>query len=326
MIRHSIVAVSLLFVACSRSPTPELIVTTKARPPAKPAMDAEFWRYWGDGQAEVSSYDIVVNRYGQPRKGLAVAIFVTEPFSNTARVKADPGRHADVDVFPVIKLNLLKKYQTGVYDYSDMLSVFVSLAAVNNRSAGVPAKISFSSQEWCGHVYSQALLGPRFVHADLHSYFDGEADQRMQLRLPPNGVSEDGALLWARSIAQPRLKPGMSAVVPALKSLESVRMKHLPLSVGDMTFSVAPKSSNVVVPAGKFETLAYTARAGGFTRTFYVEATAPYRVIRWETSEGEQAQLRASDRMKYWELNAPSGEAALSKLGLEPKAAGRWSF
>ena len=34
-----------------------------------------------------------------------------------------------------MKLNLVKDYQTGIYDYNDMLSTFVSLAPVNQRLA-----------------------------------------------------------------------------------------------------------------------------------------------------------------------------------------------
>ena len=38
---------------------------------------------------EIASYDLTYPRYGEPRPGLAVTIFVTEPFSAEARVKAD---------------------------------------------------------------------------------------------------------------------------------------------------------------------------------------------------------------------------------------------
>ena len=40
--------------------------------------------------------------------------------------------------FPVMKLNLIKDYQTGIYDYNDMLSAFVSLADVNNHPGAHP--------------------------------------------------------------------------------------------------------------------------------------------------------------------------------------------
>ena len=60
--------------------------------PIPPAYDQAFWAIWGDGQAELAGYDLTIARYNQPRHGIAVTIFVTETFSNTLRVKADPGK------------------------------------------------------------------------------------------------------------------------------------------------------------------------------------------------------------------------------------------
>jgi hypothetical protein len=54
--------------------------------------DVGFRKTWGDGQAEVAGYSLTYPRYGQPRTGTAVTIFVTEPLSESLRVKADPGK------------------------------------------------------------------------------------------------------------------------------------------------------------------------------------------------------------------------------------------
>jgi hypothetical protein len=109
-------------------------------PSQPPLLDAAFWKHWGDGQAELSGYDLTFPRYGQLRRGVAVTIFVTEPFSSSARVKADPGKHPAADEFPAMKLNLIEDYQTGIYDYNDMTSSFIALAPVNGRPAGSPVK------------------------------------------------------------------------------------------------------------------------------------------------------------------------------------------
>ena len=79
-----------------------------------PSYDQAFWSIWGDGQAELAGYDLTIPRYNQPRRGVAVTIFVTETFSNSARVKSDPGKHPPSDEFPVMKSNLVKDYQTGI--------------------------------------------------------------------------------------------------------------------------------------------------------------------------------------------------------------------
>jgi hypothetical protein len=282
-----------------------------------PRFDAKFWSVWGDGQAELNAYDLTFSRYNQLRKGVSVAIFVTETFSNTLRVKADPGKHGPGDEFPVMKLNLVKDYQTGIYDYNDMLSAFVALAPVNQRLAATPTKISFSSQEWCGHVYSQLLFGEAKARFTQHSYFDGEADQQRDMEYPRDGFSEDGLMLWARGMARPFLKPGEKSTAQMLTSLETARGKHIPLTWAYQTLSRDLKPQNLRVPAGSFEVEVFReTRKDKSWRAFYVEKAPPHRVIKWETSEGEKAELLGSDRMKYWEMNKEGGEAALQRLGV----------
>src|SRR3989454_8081465 len=130
-----------------------------------PSYDQAFWSTWGDGQAELAGYDLSIPRYNQPRRGVAITIFVTETFSNSARVKADPGKHPPSDEFPVMKLNLVKDYQTGVYDYNEMTSSFVALQPVNGRAARSPTKTSVSRQEGGGDPYHQLLVDPKSIRA-----------------------------------------------------------------------------------------------------------------------------------------------------------------
>jgi hypothetical protein len=294
-------------------------------PPANPvvqapAFDAAFWKQWGDGQAELSGYELTFPRYGQPRRGVAATIFVTETFSNALRVKSDPGRHPASDEFPVMKLNLVQDYQTGIYDYNDMTSSFVALAPVNGRPAGFATKISFSSQEWCGHTFQQLLFDARAIRATSHSYFDGEADQQSQLDEPPGGISEDELLLWARGMAAPRLAPGERREVPFLPSLQASRQQHVPLSWRRATLTRSARFQQISGPLGKFTVETWAAAVpGGIQRTIYVEAAEPHRIVRWEAANGERADLLGSQRMKYWEMNRQGFETALKRLGLSPR-------
>ena len=179
-----------------------ILLTGSAQQPKAPSRyNADFWKTWGDGQAELSSYDLVQPRYGSPRRGTAVAIFVTEMFSNSARVKADPGKHPKSDEFPVMKLNLVKDFQTGVYDYNDMTSAFLALDNVNSRPAGTLTKVSFSGQEWCGHVYHQLLFDARSIRSARHSYFDGEGDEQRSLTYPAGSIAADALWFWTRGMA-----------------------------------------------------------------------------------------------------------------------------
>lgn len=297
-----------------------LTVAFLASAAARPALfTGDFWKLWGDGQAEIASYDLTEPHYGKPRQGVAVAIWVSETFSNSARVKADPGKHPKSDEFGVMKLNLVKDFQTGIYDYNDMTSVFVATQAVNGRDPGYPSKISFSSQEWCGNVYHQVLFDRSKIRSTRHSYFDGEADANVELLYPGNGVAEDVLPFWARGMAEPVLAPGETRAVDVLTSLQYVRDKHVKASWSKGTLAHAAAPVEVVTPAGRFQAEVYTATLAHVKKTFYVEPAGAKRILKWETSAGEKGELLASERLKYWQMNGPGGEAALKKLKLAPR-------
>ena len=286
----------------------------------QPRFDNAFWKYWGDGHAELAGYDLSMPRYGQIRSGTAVTIFVTETFSNQLRVKADPDQHPDTDEFPVMKLNLIHDFPTGIYDYNMMTSIFVALRSVNGRPAGWPTKVSFSAQEWCGHVYQQLLFDTDGIRRQLHSYFDGEADQEDRLDYPRGGVSEDALLLWARRLTGPVLKAGESRRVPVLRSVQVARLRHVPMIWQEATLSRSDAVEQVTVPAGTFDVNQLRASIDeGRTWTFYVETAPPHRLVRWKTSEGQKADLLSSARLKYWQMNANGYESALSQLGLRAR-------
>lgn len=284
--------------------------------------DDAFWKFWGDGRGEVSSYDLTFPRYGELRKGTAVLIFVTEPFSNEARVKADPGKHPKSDEFPVMKLNRIQDFATGIYDYNLMTSTFVALTPVNGYPAGSPTKIAFSAQDWCGHVFQELLFDAKGIRYTNHSYFDGEGDQERALDRKPDGFAEDALLLWARGFVEPRLARGESKEVPFLISCQASRLLHRPLEWTSATLSRGQESKTIGVPAGSFEVETSVAEAAdGRKWTIDVEAAAPHRIVRWETNDGEKGELLAGERMKYWEMNDEKFAGDVKRLHLTPRPA-----
>jgi len=286
-----------------------------------PIADSQFWKTWGDGQAELAAYDLVEPHYGHPRRGTAVTIFVSETFSNSARVKADPGKHPKQDEFAVMKLNLVKDFQTGVYDYNDMTSAFVALDAVNSRKAGWLTKVAFSSQEWCGNVYHQMLFDAKGIRSTRHSYFDGEGDQQQTLPYPDNGLAADALLLWARQMAEPKMAPGDRRTVQLLSGLQAVRDSHRPAEWTQAKLGRMKVMAPLTVPAGTFAVEAWTVESGDRKLTIYTETARPYRIVKWESSKGEKAELLGVDRMKYWQLNGVGAESYLKKLKLAPRPA-----
>ena len=283
-----------------------------------PATAGDFWKHWGDGRAELNGYRLTQPRYGALRSGAAVLVFVTEDFSDALRVKAESRPGAAPGVYPVMKLNHLRQFQTGLYDYNTMTSVFARVA-----SAWPVRKVSFSSQDWCGQVWHQLLPASGRVDGIFHSYFEGEADGRDELPLPDGGVFEDALPILLRGLdggsSLPLPAAGGSRAVPFLPSLLSRRLNHSRLSWGRATLSRASSSVEVTVPAGKFRALTYTVAVEGGAKThFSVEEAWPHRLLQWSSDSGEEATLLGSSRQPYWKQNGAGGEKFLAELGLRP--------
>ncbi len=283
----------------------------------------EFWKQWGDGRAELAGYELTITQYGQQRKGVAVTIFVTERFNDEKRVKAEPpkrsasGRTGD---YSVMKLNLIKDFPTGIYDYNMMSSIFVALEPLRGRPAGSPVKVSFSAQEWCGHVYHQLLFDKSNVRQEQHSYFEARADSKDTLPYPQSGIAEDTLFHWARGFAGPVLVAGETVDVRMLTSLQTARLKNEGSAWKNAKLSRAGETARITVPAGMFEVEQFTAAIeAGDKWTFYIEKASPRRIIKWERGADEVGELLASERLKYWEMQADGQKAVLDKLGLSAR-------
>ena len=72
-------------------------------------------------------------------------------------------------------------------------------------------------------------------------------------------------------------------------------------------------STRKTYPAGR------VAPASVRTWTFYVEADAPHRVIKWTRTDGISAELVGSKRLPYWSLNSEGHEQHLKDIGLKPR-------
>ncbi len=279
----------------------------------------EVARHWQDGQAELAAYALKQPRYGELRSGTVVLIYVTEPFSESARVKADPGRHPAADVFPALKLNVAKDFQTGIYDYNLMTSVFVAMTARGGQRAGAPTKLVFSGQEWCGALFEELLFDADAVRQERFSYFDGEGDQKARLPRPAGGLTVDELPMLVRSLPVPYLAPGASREVELLPSLERTRLVHKELAWKKGTVSRSQERGRAEVPAGAFEVETWTADLGGGERYEYlVEVAFPHRLVGWRGPEGEEGRLLGAKRLPYWQLNGEGMEKHLESLGLQP--------
>jgi hypothetical protein len=196
--------------------------------------EGNFDEYWYQGKAEISSYDLTQARYGELRKGDAVLVFVTEPFSKSSQVKTTPTSSNKEDVVSVLKLNAIKKFVTGVYDYSMLSSVFTPVDVQNQPHS---IKVSTSIQEWCGHIYTQLNLQTYKYKVLLHSYFEHEADREYQVE---QALLEDE--LFNRIRINPNTLP--TGTVQIIPSTTIARLLHYKLSVREAEVVQKPHASN----------------------------------------------------------------------------------
>lgn len=274
-----------------------------------------FWDHWGDGKAELAGYTLRQPRYGELREGQAVLITVTETFTEAQRVKSDGGHD---DEFPVVKLNEVREFQTGIYDYDVMTSSFLPLDGRTPR--GVPTKVAFSMQEWCGLTHDQLVINGESMERRGHSYFDGEADRTHSLPVAREALFADALPLLVRGLTGELLEPGEAMEVDLLPRLSEVRMAHSDLSWRRATLRRSPESQPVETVLGTVAAheVVLEDRAGELV--YVVESAPPHRILSWRGPGGEEAVLTGVSREPYWQQSGNGEERRLAELGLPQPA------
>lgn len=272
----------------------------------------DFWSYWGDGKAELSGYKLVQPRYGQKRNGKAVLIFVTETHSEKEKVKIE-GDSSGVpaqEKFSVMKLNDVRMFQTGIYDYRVTASVFSRVDRKFELS-----KVSLGVQEWCGHVYHQLVSSGKELQEMLHSYFGGEADQSHNHTIPSSAVFEDNIPILIRELRGSWLKPGERAEFPGAPSLLSLRFQHKSFTWGKIAVQKSAATETISTVLGDKKAIRWTVSTPlSGTYTYYVESEQPHRILKWSNDRGESGEIAGTIRLDYWRLHDEGDESYLKKL------------
>lgn len=273
--------------------------------------DAAFSAAWFDGNAEVSTYALTRQRYGETRSGEFVAVVVSEPWSASKMVKDDDATGADrIDV---LKLHTTAAFQTGIYDYHLATSTFVNLKPLNGMAPGNVIKIAFSAQEWCGQTYSEYTDDGRAAQEVIRSYFANESQSRVVSRERGPFLVEESLLLWARGLAGPPMTAEPLVFQPAL---ERARLLHKPT----VRAAATVKSSSETMAFGGAQVAVQRLRvtSGSDFVDVVVEQAAPRRVLLMQTSDGTSLKLVKSVRLPYWQLHANKDAPERGKLGLAP--------
>jgi len=270
----------------------------------------QFNDYWYQGKAEITSYKLEQARYGEIHNGTAVLVYVTEDFSKDKQVKLDyPGRAGD-DAVKVMKLNTTKKFNTGIYPYSIMESVFTP---VNRKDSPNTIKATASSQEWCGHSFTQLNLNDEGYKIQLNSYFESEGDQIKQL--PKVWLENE---LWNLIRIDPAQLPvGKIKVIP---SLVFQRLKHVEMEEVN-AIARLDKSGGKNTFLLKFPSL-------NRELSIHFDDKFPYAINGWEESYqsgwGSSAKTLSTKATKmksilspYWSKNSVADSHLRKELGLE---------
>lgn len=254
--------------------------------------------YWYNGQAEVSKYELEQYRYRDVHEGELVTIFVTEDFLTDKQVKND--NYTSKHSVPILKLNALRRFTTGIYDYSMMTSVFTRADGSSTE------KITLSSQDWCGQSFVQVnKKGDNNYQIQLRSYFESEGDKDF-------AVSAD--LLEDEIPNLIRIDPDLipTGEVDILPSLVNLRFSH-----GQMKAKSAQIVRKNNQDGSRVVELTYPEE--GRTVSFTYDSSPMRKIQSWNESQGQrQTKAALSNQLKeaYWSKNASSDLPMRTKLGL----------
>lgn len=279
----------------------------------KSASSSDFNSYWYGGEAEITSYELEQARYGEVHKGTAVLVFVTEPFSKNKQVKLDNWRDQSEDNVSVLKLNMTKKFLTGIYPYSMMMSTFTP---VSYDQYPQTFKVTTSSQEWCGHTWMQLNLQKKDYHLKAFSYFESEGDVEEKIG---EVMIEDE--LWAKVRLNPSGLP--SGEISLLPSTFHLRLKHREneARAANAKKSAIPKSDYSDQPH-----LLYEVKYSDRSLRIYYEENFPYTILGWEETfvggfgNPEKLTTKAKRintiKSPYWGKNSNADRKIREELGL----------
>ena len=269
--------------------------------------------YWNEGLAEISVFTLQQNRYKETHTGNVINVFVQEDFLYEKQVKND--NYTNPKSTKILKNIQIRKFNTGIYDYSVFNSVFTP---VQRSKFPNTLKISSSSQEWCGNTYLQLNLGYRDNYdIELRSYFENEGDKNFEIR---TNLLEDELYNLLR------LNPSMLPIgtIDIIPSAIYLQLQHKEIRSYQANTELKGYKGNDF--NGK-NLQSYAIRYPKLERTLEIvfENQAPFKIVGWidtypslfdKKSRRTIARLSKTKRLDYWNKNSLSDSKLRSELGL----------
>jgi hypothetical protein len=269
-----------------------------------------FSDYWYQGKAEINTYALEQYRYGELRKGEAELIFVTEDFSREKQVKLDDPAAAGSDAQKVLKMNLVKKFITGVYPYSMMVSAFTPV-----YDSVLAVKIAASCQDWCGQTFIQMNHRNGAYQVEARSFFEREGDRKLTIR----ARAEDE--LWNLI----RINPGQLPVgkVLLLPGLLYQRFTHEDMKAREAVITLEPAETAWAGESG-LQVCVVVYQDHPRTLRIYFRPCFPYEIMGWEEeqklkngrTERSKATRMAVKKLDYWKKHSKTDELLRNELKL----------
>lgn len=279
--------------------------STEVLLPVEYNFSQDFKDYWLAGKAELSSYELSKARYGEIHSGEAVLVFVVEPFLPNQQVKSD-GLPSNEKSERVMKLINSQNFYTGIYPYSIMSSSFYPLNVNRNEVL----KISMSSQDWCGQVFTQVNNRKENLELRRYSYFQKEGDEKLNLE---KGLTEDELFTKVR-LAPDNLPQGNISLYP---SLQYLRLTHNEASKYTAHASIIENTGEYL----------YKIEYKEIDRELVLkfEADYPHKILGWEETYSDfsgkrltsTAKLKKSIQLDYWEYNSAKDSTYRQLLALK---------
>jgi len=302
---------SILWMSCGQvAPTTAIaeasLSGSKSLTATKATLDKE---YWYAGKAELTTYDLKQNRYNDIHDGKVISIFVTEDFLTDKQVKND--NYTNKNSAPILKLNQIRRFTTGLYDYSIMTSVFTK-----SDGSGTE-KITMSSQDWCGQSFVQLNKKGNKYNIQMRSYFESEGDQSISVKAD---LLEDELMNLIR--IDPNTIPTGS--VDVLPSLMSMRMKHDSNKAQKANIAIVDYKSEAF-EGKQLKALTLDYKTLDRKVEIVYEASAPHEIVGWmETTpsvfdkkdRSTVATRQVTVQEPYWKMNQKSDEERRSGIGL----------
>ena len=269
--------------------------------------------YWSQGKAEVNVYEVSQNRYQENHSGQLVSVFVTEDFLTDKQVKNE--RYINENSTWILKNIQLKKFTTGVYDYSLFNSVFTP---INRNKFPKSLKVSASSQEWCGTMYTQFnLILDTDYKVEHRSYFESEGDRVTRIK---KSYLEDEVFTVLRM--NPLLLP--VGTVQLIPPANYIQLKHLQIQSYKAITSLIPYDKKEISGSNLMQYKIVYPELNRSIRIVF-ENKAPYKIMGWfekfpSSFDGKPRTtsiiLKTQKMLPYWRQNSLKDKYLREELGL----------